>query len=58
MGKLRYALWLILLSPVQLALANSQFNMRKGVTDISNSVYELHMTIFIICCVIGIIVLR
>ncbi|MBN4057665.1 cytochrome c oxidase subunit II [Pseudoalteromonas haloplanktis] len=56
MGKLRYALWLILLAPVQFALANSQFNMRKGVTDISNNVYELHMTIFIICCVIGIIV--
>ncbi len=48
MGKLRYALWLILLAPVQFALANSQFNMRKGVTDISNNVYELHMTIFII----------
>lgn len=56
MGKLRYALWLIFLAPVQFALANSQFNMRKGVTDISNNVYELHMTIFIICCVIGIIV--
>ena len=30
--------------------------MRKGVTDISNNVYQLHMTIFIICCVIGVIV--
>ena len=56
MGKMRYALWLILVSLPQLALANSQFNMRKGVTDISNNVYELHMTIFIICCVIGVIV--
>ncbi|MAH28615.1 cytochrome c oxidase subunit II [Pseudoalteromonas sp. S2721] len=56
MGKLRYALWLILVALPELALANSQYNMRKGVTDISNNVYELHMTIFIICCVIGIIV--
>ena len=56
MGKLRYALWLILFALPELALANSQYNMRKGVTDISNNVYELHMTIFIICCVIGIIV--
>ncbi len=30
--------------------------MRKGVTDISNNVYQLHMTIFLICCVIGVIV--
>ena len=34
MGKLRYALWLILFALPELALANSQYNMRKGVTDI------------------------
>ena len=56
MGKLSCTLWLILCVFPQLALANSQFNMRKGVTDISENVYELHMTIFFICCVIGIIV--
>ena len=56
MGKLSSTLWLILLMLPQQVLANSQFNMRKGVTDISNDVYQLHMTIFIICCVIGVIV--
>jgi cytochrome c oxidase subunit 2 len=30
--------------------------MTKGVTDISQSVYDLHMTILIICCVIGVVV--
>ncbi|MBQ4839515.1 MULTISPECIES: cytochrome c oxidase subunit II [Pseudoalteromonas] len=34
----------------------SDYNMRQGVTDVSNEVYELHMTIFLICCVIGVIV--
>ncbi|RRS07288.1 cytochrome c oxidase subunit II [Pseudoalteromonas sp. J010] len=38
------------------SLANSDYNMRQGVTDISHQVYELHMTIFLICCVIGVIV--
>lgn len=31
-------------------------NLTKGVTDISHRVYDLHMIIFYICCVIGIIV--
>ncbi|NMM40690.1 cytochrome c oxidase subunit II [Pseudoalteromonas arctica] len=56
MGKLSSTLWLILFVLPQQVLANNQFNMRKGVTDISNDVYQLHMTIFIICCVIGVIV--
>ena len=56
MGKLSSTLWLILLILPQQLWANSQFNMREGVTDISNNVYQLHMTIFIICCVIGVIV--
>ncbi|KID59069.1 cytochrome B559 subunit alpha [Pseudoalteromonas luteoviolacea] len=34
----------------------SDYNMRQGVTDVSNEVYQLHMTIFLICCVIGAIV--
>ncbi|MCG9769079.1 cytochrome c oxidase subunit II [Pseudoalteromonas piscicida] len=38
------------------SLANSAYNMRQGVTDISHQVYELHMTIFLICCIIGVIV--
>ena len=36
--------------------AKNSLNMTKGVTDISQSVYDLHMTILIICCVIGIVV--
>jgi len=36
MGKLSSSLWLILLVFSQNVLANSQYNMRKGVTDISN----------------------
>ncbi len=31
-------------------------NLTKGVTDVSQEVYGLHMTIFYICCVIGVIV--
>ena len=31
-------------------------NLTKGVTDISAQVYDLHMIIFIICAVIGVVV--
>lgn len=40
----------------QLSFANSAFNMREGVTDISENVYQLHMTIFLICCAIALVV--
>ncbi|WP_440054363.1 cytochrome c oxidase subunit II [Pseudoalteromonas sp. T1lg65] len=40
----------------EFALANSAYNMRQGVTDISQQVYDLHMTIFLICCAIGAVV--
>lgn len=33
-----------------------QLNLTKGVTDISHQVYDLHMTIMIICAVIGVVV--
>lgn len=33
-----------------------QLNLRKGVTEISNSVYDLHMLMFVICAVIGALV--
>lgn len=33
-----------------------RLNLTKGVTDISSSVYDLHMIIFYICCVIAILV--
>ncbi len=58
----------LLLSPVLLLLgmgANSawaeemqrwQTNMPRGVTEVSNAVYDLHMTIFWICVVIGVVV--
>ena len=38
------------------ASAESQLNLTRGVTDISSRVYDLHMTIFYICCVIGLLV--
>lgn len=39
-----------------LASAEWQVNMTRGVTEISNDVYNLHMLIFIICCVVGVLV--
>lgn len=39
-----------------LAHAETQLNLTRGVTEISNRVYDLHMIIFYICCVIGLIV--
>lgn len=47
-----------LLTPVA-ALANPerwQLNMTKGVTDVSREVHDLHMFMFYICCVIGVVV--
>lgn len=38
------------------ASAMPQFNMSRGVSPISRDIYDLHMTIFWICVVIGIIV--
>lgn len=35
---------------------SSGYNLTKGVTDISNQVYELHMLIFYICCAIAFVV--
>ena len=35
---------------------SSQYNLPLGVTDISQQVYDLHMLIFYICCVIAIVV--
>jgi cytochrome c oxidase subunit 2 len=33
-----------------------EFNMPVGVTDVSRDVYDLHMLIFYICCIIGVVV--
>lgn len=38
------------------AAAEWQVNMTRGVTEISNDVYNLHMLIFFICCVIAVLV--
>lgn len=51
------ALFALLVSFIPLQLfAESKFNMTQGVTKISAEIYQLHMTIFLICCVIGVIV--
>lgn len=38
------------------ASTSMPLNMTRGVTEISQQVYQLHMTIFWICCVIGAVV--
>ena len=38
------------------AHADFALNMREGVTATSQSVYDLHMTIFWVCCIIGVVV--
>ena len=50
-----------LVSVLALVFTNSvwaiqPYNMTQGVTEISKSVFDLHMLIFYICCVIGVIV--
>ena len=37
--------------------AVSDINLRKGVTDISGQVYDLHMLMFLICVIIAVVVL-
>lgn len=50
------SLWALLALISVPAAAQSRLNMTQGVTEVSNRVYDLHMTIFYICCVIGVIV--
>ena len=47
---------LSLLLPSSVVHADWSVNMRQGVTDISRQVYDLHMLIFWVCVVIGVIV--
>ena len=47
---------LVGLGAVPSAFAAWDLNMRKGVTEISHAVYDLHMTIFWICVAIGFVV--
>lgn len=46
--------WLLLTASMPTAAI--QLNMTQGVTAISQQVYQLHMTIFIICCLIALVV--
>lgn len=51
----RWALLLLML-PLGAWADWGALNMPKGVTEVSNEVYTLHMQIFYICCVIGVLV--
>ncbi len=55
---LRYSLLggLIALFSLDVSADIQPYNMTEGVTQISKEVFDLHMLIFYICCVIGIIV--
>ncbi len=50
-----FMLGFIILLP-QTVSAASKYNMPEGVTDISQSVYSLHMTIFWVCVAIAVVV--
>ncbi len=58
MAKTRSIRWSLptLLLAASANAAAMPLNMTKGVTEISQEVYNLHMTIFWICCVIGVVV--
>ena len=43
-------------APINLFAQWDNLNMRPGVTDVSNEVFELHTLIFYICCAIGLVV--
>ncbi|HSX51306.1 MAG TPA: cytochrome c oxidase subunit II [Cellvibrio sp.] len=46
----------MLLTSLSLQAETEKYNMTRGATDISHQVYNLHMTIFYICCAIGLLV--
>jgi len=47
---------MLLMVPLGASADWGALNMPKGVTEVSNEVYELHMRIFYICCAIGVAV--
>ncbi|GBF30898.1 cytochrome c oxidase subunit 2 [bacterium MnTg04] len=53
-GKITTLLALMTIAPA--AVADMVLNLRRGVTDISQTVYELHMLILWVCVVIAIVV--
>jgi cytochrome c oxidase subunit 2 len=50
-----FPLYLLLITP-ELSADWFALNMTRGITDISNEVFELHMLIFWICVAIGALV--
>lgn len=46
----------LLFTSLSLQAETEKYNMTRGATDISHQVYNLHMTIFYICCAIGLLV--
>lgn len=48
--------WVVGLVGAPVSASEISFNMTRGVTAISQRVYDLHMTIFYICCLIGLLV--
>lgn len=58
--KIKHKLWRTMVGMAPLlfsgAAAADELNLRVGVTDISRQVYDLHMTIFLICVAIGVLV--
>lgn len=60
MARARHLKWLVALSLLlisNIAMGDwSAVNMREGVTQISREVYDLHMIVFWVCTVIGIVV--
>lgn len=45
---------LLTLLPMRLMAGWDELNMTQGVTQVSQDVYEIHMMIFWVCCVIGV----
>ncbi len=48
--------WMFCLVGGTASASDLTFNMTRGATAISQQVYDLHMTIFYICCLIGLLV--
>ena len=54
--RLMCCLFVLLALPAQAEVQPMPLNMTQGVTEVSNRVFELHMTIFYICVAIGLVV--
>ena len=53
---INHGAWMVWLASSSVSANDITFNMTRGATAISQQVYDLHMTIFYICCAIGLIV--